>query len=81
MSKDNVQKSMGLFAAVFAHTGHISREEALAMSGLSPEAFEEVYAKAAQVAKKVQAAQVNKVEEFVNGLGDELDDYMGSLFK
>ncbi len=80
MSRDNVQKSMGVFAAVFAHTGHISKEEAQRMSGLSPQAFEEVYAKAAGVAAKMQKAQSNKLEQFLNGLGDEIDGYMKNFF-
>lgn len=80
MSKDNVQKSMGVFAAVFAHTGHISKEEAQKMSGLSPAAFEEVYQKAAKVADKLQKAESNKLEKFLNGLGDEIDDYMKHFF-
>ncbi len=80
MAKDSVQKSMGVFAAVFAHTGHISKEEAQKMSGLSPQAFEEVYAKAAAVASKMQNAESNKLEQFLNGLGDEIDGYMKHFF-
>lgn len=80
MSSDSVQKSMGVFAAVFAHTGHISKDEALRMSGLSPKAFEEAYAKAAAVAAKMQNAESNKLEQFLNGLGDEIDGYMKNFF-
>lgn len=79
-SKENVQKSLGVFAAVFAHTGHITREEAQKMSGLSPSEFDKVYEKAARVAAKVQAAETNKVERFLNELGEEIDDYMGKFF-
>ncbi|MFW5490584.1 MAG: hypothetical protein ACNI3A_19555 [Desulfovibrio sp.] len=80
MAKEDVQKSMGVFAAVFAHTGELSKEEAKELSGLDDNAFEEAYAKAALVAKKVQAAESNKVEHFMNHLGEEINEYMDKFF-
>ncbi|WP_029893603.1 hypothetical protein [Desulfohalovibrio reitneri] len=77
---ENIQKSMGVMAAVFAHLGKISKEEALKMSGLSEAAFEEVYNKAGNVASKMQKTESNKVEHFFNALGEEVDDYMKTYF-
>ncbi len=80
MAKESVQKSMGVFAAVFAHTGELTKEEAKKLSGLDDSAFEVAYAKAAQVAKKLQSAESNKVEHFMNHLGEEINEYMNKFF-
>ena len=42
MPKEKIRKMTGVFAAVFAHTGHISRDEAKEVSGLDDSAFEDV---------------------------------------
>lgn len=80
MAKESVQKSMGVFAAVFAHTGDLTKEEAQKLSGLDENAFEEAYGKAALVAKKMQSAESNKVEHFMNHLGEEINEYMNKFF-
>ena len=42
----------GIFASVFAHTGHISKDDAKEISGLDDHAFEEAYSKASNIAGK-----------------------------
>ncbi|MGC9964436.1 MAG: hypothetical protein ABSE08_03430 [Syntrophobacteraceae bacterium] len=34
MAKEEVRQMTGLFASIFAHTGHISKEDAKEISGL-----------------------------------------------
>ena len=43
----------GLLAAVFAHTGHITKDEAKEISGLEDHHFEQVYEKASKVAENM----------------------------
>ena len=45
MAKEQVKKMTGVFASVFAHAGHISKEDAKEISGLDDHDFEKVYAK------------------------------------
>jgi hypothetical protein len=48
MPKKYIREMTGIFAAVFAHTGHISKEDAKEISGLDDASFEEAYQKASQ---------------------------------
>ncbi len=47
-----IRKMTGIFASVFAHTGHISKDDAKEISGLDDHAFEEAYSKASNIAGK-----------------------------
>ena len=76
MAKEKVKKMTGVFASVFAHAGHISKEEAKEISGLDNSSFEEVYAKAANVADKLMKAEGDKVDKFLDHFAEEIDEWM-----
>jgi hypothetical protein len=76
MAKEKVKKMTGVFASVFSHAGHISKEEAKEISGLDDSSFEEVYAKAANVADKLMKAEGDKVDKFLNHFAEEIDEWM-----
>ena len=71
-----IRKMTGVFAAVFAHTGHISKDEARQISGLDQGAFEEVYQKAARIAEKIMNAESNKMDAFLAHFGQEIDAWL-----
>ncbi len=76
MSKEKVRKMTGVLAAVFSHTGHISKEDAKEISGLDEGAFEKVYAKAANIADKMSKAEGHKMQKFLEYYGEEVDEYL-----
>ena len=83
MPKEKVKKMTGLLAAVFAHTGHISKEEAKEISGLDDHHFEQVYEKASRVAEHMMDAEGAKMDKFMKHFGEELEEYVkefGSAF-
>jgi hypothetical protein len=43
MAKEKVKHLSGIFASVFAHAGHISKEDAKEISGLDDHEFENAY--------------------------------------
>jgi hypothetical protein len=65
MPKKQIREMTGIFAAVFAHTGHISKEDAKEISGLDDTSFEEAYRKASTIAEKVMKAEGKKMETFL----------------
>jgi hypothetical protein len=73
MPKEKIRKMTGLFAAVFAHTGHISKEDAREISGLDDSAFEEVYQKASTIADEVMKSKGKKMDVFLAHYGKEVD--------
>lgn len=76
MSKKAIQKMNGVFASVFAHHGHISKEEAKEISGLEDHEFEHVYDKAAKIADRMMKTESGKMEKFLEHFGQEIDDFM-----
>ena len=46
MAYQKVKHMAGVFTSVFAHTGHITKEQAKGISGLAEKDFEKVYAMA-----------------------------------
>jgi hypothetical protein len=76
MAYQKVKHMSGVFASVFAHTGHISKEQAKEISGLAEKDFEKVYAKAARIADKVGKAEGNKMDHFLNHFAKEIDEYV-----
>ena len=52
MSKHHVRKMSAVLASIFAHTGHITKDEAKEISGLDGSAFEEAFEKASRIADK-----------------------------
>ena len=65
-----------MFAAMFSHTGHISREEAKKISGLDDESFEEVHSKASNIIEKFTDKEEQKVDKLMEHFGKEIEKYM-----
>ncbi len=84
MSKEKVKEMTGVFASVFAHAGHITKDEAKEISGLEDQAFEKVYTKAEGISEKVMQAEGDKMDHFIKHYADLVDEYMehfgGKLF-
>jgi hypothetical protein len=85
MAKEKVRHLSGVFASVFAHAGHITKEEAKEVSGLSDHEFEKAYDKASAIAEKVMQAEGNKMDKFLEHFAKEIEQHMehygGKLFK
>ena len=85
MAKEKVKHLSGVFASVFAHAGHISKEDAKEISGLDDHAFEHAYDKASSIADKVMKHEGEKMDHFLEHFAKEIDHYMehygGKLFK
>jgi hypothetical protein len=76
MSKEIVKHMTGVFASAFAHAGHITKEEAKEISGLSDKDFENVYTKASNVTEKVMQHEGNKMDKFLEHFAREIDEYV-----
>jgi hypothetical protein len=76
MAYQKVKHMTGVFASVFAHTGHITKEQAREISGLAEKDFEKVYSKAAKIAGQLDKAEGNKMDHFLNHFGKEIDEYV-----
>jgi flagellar biosynthesis/type III secretory pathway protein FliH len=76
MAYQKVKHMTGVFTSVFAHTGHITKEQAKEISGLAEKDFEKVYAKGARIAEKVGKAEGKKMDHFLNHFGKEIDEYV-----
>ena len=76
MAKEKIKKMTGVFASVFSHAGHISKDEAREISGLKDHEFEEVYAKAAKIADKMLTAEGKKMDKFLEHFAKEIEEYM-----
>jgi hypothetical protein len=76
MAKEKVKKMTGVFASVFSHAGHISKEDAKEISGLDDSSFEEAYAKASNVAEKLMKASGDKTDKFLDHFAEEIDEWM-----
>ena len=85
MPKEKIRKMTGIFASVFAHTGHISKDDAKEISGLDDHAFEEAYSKASNIAGKFMDAKGTKMDKFMEHFAKEIEEYMddygGNLYK
>ena len=53
MAKEKVKHLSAVFASMFAHAGHITKEEAKEISGMADHEFEKAYDKASVIADKV----------------------------
>lgn len=76
MSKEKVKHLTGVFAAVFAHTGHITKDDAKEISGLDDHAFEEAYGKASNIADKFLDAEGKKMDTFMEHFGREIEEHL-----
>ena len=76
MPKKAIQKMNGVFASVFAHHGHITKDQAKELSGLEDHEFDHVYDKAANIADKIMKTEGNKMDKFLEHFGKEIDVFM-----
>lgn len=76
MRKDKVKKMSGVLASVFAHSGHISKEDAKEISGLDDSAFEEVFEKASRIADRFIEKESVKMDHFAEHFGKEIEEYV-----
>ena len=85
MAKEKVKHLSGVFASVFAHTGHITKEEAKEISGMADHEFEKAYDKASGITDKVMQHEGEKMDKFLEHFAKEIDKHMehfgGKLFK
>ena len=84
MAKEKVKHLSGVFASVFAHAGHITKEEAQEISGLADHEFEKAYNAASRITEKTIQSQGDKMDRFLEHFGKEIEQYMehfgGKLF-
>lgn len=84
MAKEKVKHLSGVLASVFAHAGHITKEEAKEISDLADHEFETAYDKAASITGKVISAEGDKMEKFLTHFREEIEAHMehfgGKLF-
>jgi hypothetical protein len=80
MAKQHIRKINGVLSSVFAHTGHISKDEAKEISGLDESDFEEVFEKASRIADKFLETEGKKLDKFSEHFGKEVEDYMRKVF-
>jgi hypothetical protein len=73
MNKDKVKHLTGVFASMFAHSGHITKEEAKEISGMSDHEFEKAYNKASAIADKVLKSGDGKMGKFMDHLAKEVE--------
>ena len=85
MAKEKVKHLSGVFASVFAHAGHISKEDAKEISGLKDHEFEKAYDKASSIAEGVMRHEGEKMDKFLEHFAKEIEQYMphfgGKLFE
>ena len=85
MVKEKVKQLNGVFASVFAHAGHITKEEAKEISGLADHEFEKAYDRASNIAEKTLQTKGKKMDKFLEHFAEEIernmDHFGGKLFK
>ena len=85
MAKEKVKHLSGVLASVFAHHGHITKEEAKEISGLANHEFDKAYDKAANIADRVMQPEGEKMDKFLEHFAEEIEKYTehfgGKLFK
>ena len=85
MAKEKVKHLSGVFASVFAHAGHITKEDAKEISGLDDHAFEHAYDKASNIAESVMQHEGDKMDKFLEHFAEEIEKWTehfgGKIFK
>ena len=85
MAKEKVKHLSGVFASVFAHHGHITKEEAQEISGLESHEFEKAYDNASNIAESIMQHEGDKMDKFLEHMANEInkyfDHYGGKLFQ
>ena len=66
-------------AHVFAHAGHITKEEAKEISGLAERKFEKAYEKASTITENVMVAEGTKMDKLMEHIAKEFDDYFRKI--
>lgn len=74
MQEEGIKTVMATTAAAMAHMGSISKEDALAMSGLDEKSFNELLAKVARAADQVKAEPGRKHEGFYDIVSTAVND-------
>jgi orotate phosphoribosyltransferase-like protein len=73
MNKDKVKHLTGVFASMFAHAGHITKEEAKEISGMTDHEFDKAYNKAAVIADNVLKSGDRKMAKFLDHFAKEIE--------
>jgi hypothetical protein len=85
MAKEKVKHMSGVFASIFAHFGHITKEDAQEISGLADHEFDNAYDKASNIAEEIIQHEGDKMDKFLEHMAKEIDQYFdhygGKLFK
>ena len=85
MAKEKVKHLSAVFASVFVHAGHITKEEAKEISGLADHEFEEAYEKASNITENVMQHGGDKMDKFMEHFAQEIDKWTehfgGRIFK
>jgi hypothetical protein len=85
MAKEKVKHLSGVLASVFAHHGHITKEEAKEISGLADHEFDHAYDRASHIADKVMQHEGEKMDKFMEHFAEEIEKWTehfgGKLFK
>ena len=76
MAKEKIKKLSGVLASVFAHAGHISKEEAKEISGLDDQSFEETYSEASSIADNFMDAEGDKMDKFIEHFSAKMEEYL-----
>ena len=76
MAKDKIHKMTGIFASVFAHAGHITKDEAKEISGLDEHTFDEAYNEASSIADKFMDVEGQRMDKFIEHFGAKMEEYM-----
>jgi hypothetical protein len=79
MAKENARKVLGVTAAVLAQMGHISREEALEISGVDAKTYDEAAHKAKQAEQELKSAK--KEASFYDIVSKATSEYFGLMNK
>lgn len=84
MAKEKVKHLSAVFTSVFAHAGHITKEEAKEISGLAEHEFDKAYDAAAGITEKTLKAEGTKMDRFMEHFAKEIENYTdhygGKLF-
>jgi hypothetical protein len=85
MAKEKVKHLSGILASVFAHHGHITKEEAKEISGLTGQEFDHAYERAAHITDKVMQHEGKKMDKFLEHFAKEIEKWNehfgGTIFK
>ncbi len=65
MVKEKVKYLSAVFISIFAHAGHITKEDANEISGLDNHEFEKAYDAASNITEKTKQAKGQKRDRFM----------------